>query len=173
MNRIKIIISILLAFISIGVNAQTDKETTKRIIEAKDFVFIASSAIPMNSAEINNILSRMPGGNGGGTISLTGGNYDVRITPDSLVAYLPYYGRAFSAPMDRNESGFKFTSTKFSYQNVTRKKGGWQITINPKDTKENIRMNFSVSQNGYASLVVSSNNKQSINYNGYLAEPKK
>ncbi|MES2650821.1 MAG: DUF4251 domain-containing protein [Bacteroidota bacterium] len=163
----------LFTIVSFSVNAQTDKATTKRIVEAKHFTFIASTAMPMNSTEINNILSRMPGANGGGAINLNGENYDVRITADSLVAYLPYYGRSFSAPIGRDESGYKFTSTKFSYESKLRKKGGWQISINPKDTKESVRMNLTITENGYATLIISSNNKQSITYNGYLAEPKK
>ena len=47
------------------------------------------------------------------------------------------------------------------------------IQISPKDTKDGVRMNLTDSDNGYATLNVSSNNKQSITYNGYLAEPKK
>lgn len=164
---------ILFTFITFQVGAQTDKATTKRIVESKNFTFIATTAMPMNSAEINNILSRMPGANGGGNINLTGANYDVRITPDSVIAYLPYYGRAFSAPIDRDNNGFKFTSTKFSFENIVRKKGGWQIAIYPKDTKEGVRMNFTITVNGYATLVINSNIKQSITYNGYLEEPKK
>ncbi len=172
MKRIKVIAALLLSLMAINVNAQTDKPTTKRIVEAKKFIFVASAALPMNSAEINTVLRSMPGANSGGNIDLTGGNYDVRVTPDSLIAYLPYYGRSFSAPMDRNESGFKFTSTKFSYENTTRKRGGWQISINPKDTKESVRMSLNISDSGYATLVVNSNNKQTITYNGYLKEPK-
>lgn len=168
----KTITIILLSFFSLHVNAQTDKAATQRIVEAKNFRFVASTAIPMNSIEINSILSKMPGGNGS-VINLTGNDYDVRITPDSLIAYLPYYGRAFSAPIDRNENGFKFTSTKFTFKNEVRKKGGWQLTINPQDTKENVRMSLSISTNGYATLIINSNDKQSITYNGYLAEPKK
>jgi len=169
----KTILFALFAVVSLTVSAQTDKATTQRIVEAKNFTFIASTAIPMNSTEINNILSRMPGANGGGTINLTGANYDINISPDSIIAYLPYYGRAFNASYgNSDDSGFKFTSTKFVYESVARKKGGWQITINPKDTKESVRMNLTVGLNGYATLIVSSNNKQSITYNGYLAEPK-
>ncbi|MBP8067679.1 MAG: DUF4251 domain-containing protein [Pedobacter sp.] len=162
----------LFMFISFGGYAQTDKATTKRIVEAKNFTFVASSAMPMNSTEINNILSRMPGVNGGGNIDLSGNSYDVRITPDSLIAFLPYYGRSFSAPVNRDNAGYKFTSTKFSYENSARKKGGWQITVNPQDTRDGVRMNLTITTNGYASLVISSNTKQSITYNGYLTEPK-
>ncbi len=168
----KYLLIVLFIVISFGGHAQTDKATTKRIVEAKNFTFVASSAMPMNSTEINNILSRMPGVNGGGNINLSGNSYDVRITPDSLIAYLPYYGRAFSAPVNRDNAGYKFTSTKFVYENKLRKKGGWQITLNPQDTRDGVRMNLTIMTNGYASLVVSSNTKQSITYNGYLTEPK-
>jgi hypothetical protein len=169
----KNLIFMLLMLITLSVNAQTDKATTQRIVEAKNFIFIASSALPMNSTEINNILSKMPGANGGGNINLVSGNYDVRVTPDSLLVELPYYGRSFSAPIGRDYAGYKFTSTKFTYERSVPKKGGWQIALTPQDVKEGVRMYFTISTNGYASLTVSSNNKQSISYNGYLAEPKK
>ena len=81
----KNVILILFTFITLQVSAQTDKATTQRIVEAKNFTFVASTAMPMNNVEINNILSRMPGANGGGNINLTGANYDVRITPDSVI----------------------------------------------------------------------------------------
>ncbi|MEJ5993499.1 DUF4251 domain-containing protein [Pedobacter sp. Du54] len=170
----KNLILILFTLISLSVYAQTDKATTKRIVEAKNFTFVASSALPMNSNEINTIFSKMPGANGGGgNINLVGDNYTVRVTSDSILVDLPYYGRAFTAPIARDDAGYKFTSTKFSYQPTAMKKGGWQIAINPQDSKDSVRMYFTISANGYASLTVSSINKQSISYNGYISEPKK
>ena len=170
----KNLIFTLFMLTTLSVNAQTDKATTQRIVEAKNFTFIATAALPMNNTEINNILNKMPGANGGGgNINLVSSNYDVRLTSDSLVAYLPYYGRSFSAPIGRDDAGYKFTSTKFTYERSALKKGGWQITVNPQDVKDGIRMYFTISANGYASLTVSSNNKQSISYNGHLADPTK
>jgi hypothetical protein len=170
----KKLIFILFMLTSLSLNAQTDKATTQRVVEAKNFTFIASSALPMNSNEINTILGKMSGANGGGgNINLVGSNYDVRITSDSLVVDLPYYGRSFSAPIGRDDAGYKFTSTKFTYERIVLKKGGWEIALNPQDVKDGVRMYFNISANGYASLTVSSNNKQSISYHGYLAEPKK
>jgi hypothetical protein len=90
-----------------------------------------------------------------------------------LVAFLPYYGRAFSAPMTTEENGYKFKSKDFSYTSTQRKKGGWEISINTKDVKNSPKLNLSINENGYATLTIISNNKQSINYNGFLAENKK
>ncbi|SMC67265.1 DUF4251 domain-containing protein [Pedobacter africanus] len=162
----------VLLIISIQVNAQTDKETTIRVINAQNFIFNATSAMPMANMDVNNILSKMPGGNGGGLIQLTGSQYQLTVTKDSVEAYLPYYGRAYTATMNPDDSGIKFKSKNFKYKADKKKKGSWLITINPKDTKDTQSMTLNVSENGYATLNVNSNNRQSISFNGYINEPK-
>lgn len=162
----------VLLIISIQVNAQTDKETTIRVINAQNFIFNATSAMPMANMDVNNILSKMPGGNGGGLIQLTGSQYQLTVTKDSVEAYLPYYGRAYTATMNPDDSGIKFKSKNFKYKADKKKKGSWLITINPKDTKDTQSMTLNVSENGYATLNVNSNNRQSISFNGYISEPK-
>jgi len=174
MKRLNLILS--LAFISFATQlfAQTNKETTTRIVGDKNYIFVANTAIPMANNDINKVLMMMPGGQGGSSINLTGSQYDVRVTKDSIVAYLPYYGRAFSAPMDPTQGGIKFTSKDFSYTETKNKKGAYTIQINTKDvSKENYRFTINISTNGYASLTATSINKQPILFNGYLDEPKK
>ena len=173
MKTLKKLSFIFLALFAFTANAQTDKATTAKIVEGKTYTFVATSAIPLNSTDINNILSKMGGNAGGGMINLSGASYDVKITADSVVAYLPYYGRSYNAPLNRDDSGFKFLSKDFTYSSKNRKKGGWEVIINTKDTKESPRLSFSISENGYGSLIITSNNKQSITYNGYLAENAK
>lgn len=173
MKTLKNLIFIFLALFAFSANAQTDKATTTKIVEEKNYTFVATSAMPLNNTDINNILSRMPGNTGGGNINLSGSSYDVRITPDSIIAYLPYYGRAYTAPLNRDDNGFKFTSKDFAYTSKKRKKGGWEVLMNTKDTKDSPRLTLTISENGYGSLIITSNNKQSITYNGYLAENTK
>ncbi|QIL39933.1 DUF4251 domain-containing protein [Pedobacter sp. HDW13] len=174
MKRLNLILS--LAFISFATQlfAQTNKETTTRIVGDKNYIFVANTAIPMANNDINKVLMMMPGGQGGSSINLSGSQYDVRVTKDSIVAYLPYYGRAFSAPMDPTQGGIKFTSKDFSYTETKNKRGAYTIQINTKDvSKENYRFTINISTNGYASLTATSVNKQPILFNGYLDEPKK
>lgn len=85
---------------------------------------------------------------------------------------MPYFGRAFVAPMNPSEGGIRFTSTDFNYTVKDRKKGGWDIAILPKDAKDVRQMLLSVTESGYGSLQVISNNRQQISYNGYLMERK-
>jgi len=172
MKTIKNILVFAALFIAMQVNAQTDKETTIKVINAQHFIFNATSAMPLANMDVNNILSKMPGGNGGGLIQLSGSQYLLTVTKDSVEAYLPYYGRAYTATMNPDDSGIKFKSKNFKYKADKKKKGSWLITINPKDTRDTQSMTLNVSENGYATLNVNSNNRQSISFNGYISEPK-
>lgn len=166
----------LLAFLAISLSAnaqQIDKATLSKIIGQKNYTFVATTAIPMNSTEITNALNKISGTATGGVITLTAANYDVRVSSDSLVVYLPYYGRSYTATLGNDENGYKFTSTDFSYITNKRKKGGWDVTLTTKDVRDHVRMSLTISENGYATLNVSSTNKQPITYNGYVQETKK
>ena len=174
MKRLNFILSLALISFATHLFAQTNKETTVKIVAEKNYTFVANTAIPMANNDINKVLMMMPGSQGGSTINLSGSQYDVRVTKDSVVAYLPYFGRSFSAPMDPTQGGIKFTSKDFSYTESKNKRGAYTIQINTKDVKrENYRFTINISTNGYASLTASSINKQSILFNGYLDEPKK
>lgn len=122
----------------------------KKMIESKSYVFSAQSATPLR----------------GGNIQLSYG-YNLRVNQDTIVAYLPYFGRAFVAPMDPMDNGIEFTSTKFVYK-TTIKKNGYEVTILPVDTKDVKQMFLDVSSSGYASLRIINLNRDAINFDGYL-----
>lgn len=126
----------------------------QRIIESKNFVFVAQSASPQQL----------------GTRSLTS-EYDLTIAGDSLISFLPYFGRAYVAPIDPTKGSLMFTSTKFSYTSEKKKKN-WQIAIKPSDNNEVQQLFFDISESGYATLRIIPLNKQSISFNGYIREGK-
>lgn len=176
MKTPKSIILLALLFSAAQLSAQTDKATTAKIIGAQNYIFVATQAFPLNSADINKIMNKMPGYAGGGTINLSGSNYDLKVTKDSVTAYLPYYGRSYTPRMGGvNDGGIKFNAKKFTYKNTSRKKGGWNIEINPKDLKNNqndtYALNLQVTETGYGTLTINSNNQQTITFNGYISEP--
>jgi hypothetical protein len=155
-------IVILLLIVSAGSgvsNAQTrasKKEAklaaVKQKVETRHYTFNADYVLPMR----------------GGARQLTT-EYDLRVTPDSVISFLPYFGQAYlDVPYNPTDGGIKFTSTKFEYKVDERKKGGWEITINPKDVKNIQRLVIDISTDGYASLSVTSTNKDFISYNGAL-----
>jgi hypothetical protein len=174
MKTLKNILFIAALFMVVNVSAQTDKATTIKLVEGKNFIFNATSAQPMNFVEINAVLSRMPGSVGAGVVPLRGDIYQVTVANDSLGAYLPYYGRSYMAPRNPIEGGIKFSTTEFSYKADKKKKGNYIVTIKPVSSKLDVlSMTLNISEKGYASLSVISNNRQSITYSGYISDPAK
>ncbi len=164
------ILSIIFTIGSLHAVAQTDKETTEKIVKTQNFVFNAITAIPMADNALNQVLNSYPNSRNN-LLNLSGSQYDVRVTKDSVVAYLPYYGRAFAPAIDPNDAGTKFKSKDFKY-NAEKKKKNWIITIEPNDVKERQKLVFNITEKGYASLTVQNINRQPMSFNGNLSEPK-
>jgi len=100
-------------------------------------------------------------------------DYDLKVSKEQIVAYLPYFGRAYSAPLDPSKGGIQFTSKDFDYKLTERKKGGWNVSIKTKDIAEAQDMELTIFSDGNASLQVNSTNRQSISFNGYITAGNK
>jgi len=133
---------------------EANQKAIKNMVDGPHFFFSAEYALPQR----------------GGTKQLTS-EYDLKVTKDSIIAYLPYYGQAYLAPNPgETEGGIKFTSTNFSYKQSI-KKNGWEITIKPKDHdisnwRDVQQMFLTISPDGYASLSVISSNRDPISFQG-------
>jgi hypothetical protein len=152
---------ILLVTLPVFSMAQKDEKagvytpsTLQRMIEEKEFVFVANSAIPLR----------------GRTIPQLNYPYDLRISGDSVVAELPYFGRAFVAPIDPTAGGIRFISTTNEYIVQPRKKGGWDIIIKPTPSgRTDVRqLALTVFDNGQATLRVTNTNRDPISFHGYI-----
>lgn len=146
----------LLLIGAIIVQAQEKKEpTTEQIVESKNYIFKAES--------VNSSRSRF---------RHLGTEYDLAVTSDTIIAWLPYFGRAYSAPINPSEGGIKFTSVDFEYTLEKKKKSSWEILIRPKDARDVQTLYLTVYDNNKASLRVNSINRESISFNGYIIEGK-
>jgi hypothetical protein len=163
MKTLKILL-ILSLIVSMGLSAgaqNTRKErkaakeaAIKTNVDDKTYTFIADRAMPL----------------GGGVRQLTS-IYDLRITPDSVISFLPYFGRAyFDVGYNPDDQGLKFTSTKFGYEATPAKHGGWDITIKPKDVNHMQSLTLHLTQSGYGQLTVTTVNRDVISYEGYLKD---
>ena len=122
----------------------------RNAIDAFDFKFSATYAYPTGYRSI--YLSPY---------------YDVEVSPDTVNAYLPYYGRAYTAPMDPREGGIKFESTDFEYQTQPGKRAGnYLVTIRINDANRPIMLYFDIWENGSARLDVTDQNRQPISFQG-------
>jgi hypothetical protein len=141
-----------MAFCFNAAMAQDSSGSVQSAIESRRFAFSVQSVMPV-----------------GGVLRQDNWvGYGIRVAGDSLVADLPYFGRAFSAPLGTN-GGIRFTSTAFDYAVKKRRKGGWEITMFPKDVTDLRQFVLTVSEAGNATLRALSNNRQPISYNGNVA----
>lgn len=138
-----------------GQEGKDKQEVIKSLIESKQYVFKAQTALPSR-----------------GRTRPLNTEFDLRVSGDSLISYLPYFGRAYSAPINPSQGPLNFTSTDFDYKVSDRKKGGWDIDIRPKDVQDPRQMSLRVFDNGSASLTVTSNNRQPISFNGFITEKR-
>ncbi|HWZ34596.1 MAG TPA: DUF4251 domain-containing protein [Mucilaginibacter sp.] len=170
MKNLKLICIVMICALSISASVaqnqtKADKKAAKaaeikRLITSGSYVFVANYVIP------NSMPSR----------SLTA-NYDVTVTPGKLEVWLPYFGRAYAAPFNPSEGGVKLTTADFTNKLVSKKKN-WEITLTPRNSNppgaNDVRnLVLDVSDDGYASLRVTSQNRQPISFNGYVEEIKK
>lgn len=154
MKAIKYLSFLILLFTSgLTVAQEKSPEEVKNMITSQNFVFMADRALPMSGS--NRMLT--PG-------------YELTISPDTIIAYLPYFGRAYAA-ITSGDGGIKFTSTNFDYKATERGKK-WQVRIKFEDASGVQDMNLDIYQNGTANLRVSNTNRQSISYTGYIKEGK-
>jgi len=149
-----------------GFAQQTDKKSQREqnriekqkqieaLVNSKEFVFEATYALPQ----------------GGKSIYLTGSSYTVKFHPDTIESYLPFFGRAYSVDYG-GEGGIKFIGKPTEFNVETRKaEKGYDINATIKAPKDYYKLHLSVSPGGTATLIVDSNQRSSISYQGDIAK---
>jgi hypothetical protein len=125
------------------------------MVDSQTYVFKAQSATPL-SGRLKQLTSE----------------YDLTVTPTVVVSDLPYFGRAYTSPIDPSQGGIQFTSKNFEYTKTPRKKGGWDVLIKPKDVSDVQQMILTIFENGYGTLQVISTNRQQISFSGNITRVK-
>ncbi len=165
MKRIKHTL-VLLTLILVGLTAataQTRKEKQaakeaeiKKLLDAKTYTFVVQQVNPSR----------------GGFWNISPSYYDLKIAQDTVVSYLPFFGRAYVAPMNPTEGGIKFTSIKNTYKEDIKSNGGREISIKPTDVKDVQNVYLSISLTGYATLRIINLNREPISFYGYIEKNK-
>ena len=94
--------------------------------------------------------------------------YKFKITPDSVVAYLPYFGKSYTPQHGRSDDEMiQFTSTDFKFDAVAKKKGRYDITVLPKESK-GIRFFLTIFSDGQADMEVTNPRKETVLFRGYV-----
>lgn len=124
------------------------------LLQSRRFVFVPQTVNPT-----------------GGRTRQLNGEFSLYVSPDTVRSYLPYFGRAFTAPITQGKSAMDFTTTNFSLTVQPGRKNRQTVTITPTQGTDVRELVLEVLPNGNASLLALSNNRQQINYYGYIRKP--
>jgi hypothetical protein len=132
---------------------QQQKEQTEKLVNSKQFQFVARQALPM----------------GGKSVDLTTNPNFIKFYPDSIQADMPFFGRAYSIPYG-GSGGIKFDGKPKKFTITPQRKGkGYLIEATVNDTSDSYSLTLSVSNSGYGTLTINSNNRNSISYYGKIS----
>ncbi|MCO5237621.1 MAG: DUF4251 domain-containing protein [Chitinophagaceae bacterium] len=135
--------------------ASVSDEAMKHAIEADNWIFRADYALPQG-ARSRHLTSI----------------YEVTNRKDTVIFFLPYFGRAYTAPVGETTSPLNFKTTDFDLNKTSNNKGKWEVTVRPKDNREVQSCNFTLFENGSGQLNVQMTNRSSISFNGTVRPGK-
>ncbi|MCI1648108.1 MAG: DUF4251 domain-containing protein [Bacteroides sp.] len=102
----------------------------------------------------------------GRAVSLTS-PYSLEIRNDSVISYLPYYGRAYSIPYGGG-NGLNFKAPITGYQVEWNKKGTAKITFTARNPEDRFDFYLDIYTSASSTIVVNMQNRQSISFEGNL-----
>ena len=94
--------------------------------------------------------------------------YCVEVRNDSLISYLPYFGRAYNVPYGGGK-GLNFSERIGRYNEFVEKNGKRHIEIDLKNEEDTYLYTIDVFENGRSSIDVQSRQRERISYSGDMA----
>lgn len=156
-KNLRFIALLILLSGAVGLSAQSKKEkkeqmklVVKELLASEKYKIHANTAFPMR----------------GRSIPLSS-PYALEVRNDSVISYLPYYGRAYSIPYGGGE-GLVFKAPLKDYKMERDKKGNAKIQFSARTLEDKYDFSVSVFDNGAASIDVMMQNRQSISFSGEL-----
>jgi len=91
--------------------------------------------------------------------------YSVEVRNDTLISYLPYFGRAYNVPYGGGK-GLNFTAPIESYQEFMKRNGQRHIEIGVTNEEDTYFYTIEVFDNGNSSVEVRARQRERISYSG-------
>lgn len=93
--------------------------------------------------------------------------YSVEVRNDTLISYLPYFGRAYNVPYGGGK-GLNFTAPIGSYQEFMKRNGQRHIEIGVTNDEDTYFYTIEVFDNGNSSVDVRARQRERISFSGNL-----
>ena len=151
MKNLALLFAFCFFFGSITLAQQADFEKLNEAINSKAFVFEARQATGMR----------------GRMIQLDPG-HTLQVSPDKVVGDLPFFGRAFQSTPGGISGGLQFEFSEYTYEVKARRKGGWDITLDPTEPSDVRIIYLTIQNSGNASVRILSNSREGMTYSGFI-----
>jgi len=150
-----LLLALLVVFPTLSAQSKKEKkeqkkEAVKKLIASENYKIDVQTALPMR----------------GRSIPLTS-PYSLEIRNDSVISYLPYFGRAYSIPYGGGD-GLNFRVPLKEYNMEMDKKGNAVIKFVAQNPEDRFEFRAKVYSNGSTSIDVNMQNRQSISFQGEL-----
>ncbi len=159
-----VLLSLVMLFLAPGSMAAQTRKEEKAAREAAreqqvcDLVESGTFAISFDRANPARGMSR--------TLSP---DYEMKFENNRVTTYLPYFGRAYTAPMDPTKLAIELTDQEVSVEKEKDPKKGYSLTFSAKtQTNENITFYLKITYSGMVTLSINSSARESISYLGDL-----
>lgn len=94
-------------------------------------------------------------------------NYSLEIKGDTVVSYLPYFGRAYSIPYGGGKA-FNFSAPIISYESASDPKGKTYVRLVTDNEEDVITFQLEIFDNGQTTIDVQAREREPITYSGEL-----
>lgn len=101
-----------------------------------------------------------------GAVNVTS-DYSLEVKGDTLVSYLPYFGRAYNVPYGGGK-GLNFTAPVTSYESARMKKNQTYIVLTTDNGEGPLRYELEIFDNGNSFIRVFSRERETIEYSGEM-----
>ena len=126
-------------------------QAIKKQIDDQHYTIKVTRVIPMNGMSRELIPS-----------------YSLTIKGDTINSHLPYFGQAYSNIPYGGGQGLIFEAPIMGYSLKYNAKGTANINISTRSEDDTYKYQVQVFENGATSILVTSNNRQTINYLGRI-----
>lgn len=160
MKRSTFIILLCSAFFVCSIVADAQQGNTRKSQQdaaaESHYVFVPEMVYPL-SAQVRQVT---PG-------------FQLIFSKDTLISYLPYFGRAYNVDYNTTKGAMDFTSTRFEYDIQKSKKGEQTITLRPKDNNDVREIQVTIYSDSSAFVQAYFNQRQNISYRGRISSAGK
>jgi Domain of unknown function (DUF4251) len=132
---------------------QKEQNPYEQILKEQDFIFTAQ-AYATASSEKKQMTDP----------------YSFKVSLDSIVGVLPYYGQSYTAQINLTDGSIKFNILKYKYELIEKKKGKYQVSIKPEDKNTTIQSFYlTIFNDGTGRVDMLSRNREPMTFYGSIS----